>query len=254
MDRRIYQHITQAKAQGKKQFAVLIDPDQLNLRALDETIKLAIESHVDMFFVGGSLILQDEMDQVLTYIQSQCSIPTVLFPGSGYQINDKADAILFLSLISGRNADALIGKHVEAAPLLMRSNLEVISTGYMLVDGGAQTTASYISNSMPIPNDKPNIAVCTAMAGQLLGLQTLYMDAGSGAKQAISTEMIAAVSKHTQVPLIIGGGIRSAEKAYANVQAGADIIVVGNAIEKDPQLIKEIAAAIHSYSPKQVSA
>jgi len=193
------------------------------------------------------------LDNVLVRIKEQTNIPTVLFPGNSYQLSYKADALLFLSLISGRNADLLIGKHVVTAPFLKISPVEIISTGYMLIDGGISTTVQYMSNTTPIPATKDDIAVCTAMAGELLGLKQIYMDAGSGAKNPIPASMIQAVSMATDIPLIIGGGIKTPEKAAENVAAGADIIVVGDAIEKDPQLITDISAAIHAYDKIPVS-
>jgi phosphoglycerol geranylgeranyltransferase len=186
------------------------------------------------------------LDFCIEEIKKISTIPTVLFPGDISQISNKADAFLYLSLISGRNAEFLIGKHVIAAPILKRSSLEIIPTGYMLIDGGSPTTALYISNTTPIPNNRPEIAVCTAMAGELLGLKLIYMDAGSGADRPVSAAMIAAVSKNIEVPLIIGGGIQTPEKAAANVRAGADVVVVGNAFEKNPSLILEMAAAVHA--------
>jgi putative glycerol-1-phosphate prenyltransferase len=181
-------------------------------------------------------------------IKKNCSIPVVLFPGSPDQITPKADALLYLSLISGRNPELLIGQHVVSAPFVKQSGLEIIPVGYMLIDGGSPTTVSYISNTHPIPSNKKDIALCTAMAGEMLGLKLIYMDAGSGAKTPISTEMIQYVSKHIKIPLVIGGGITSAEKAKENCMAGADIIVVGNAVEKDPSLIEAIATAVHSLN------
>jgi putative glycerol-1-phosphate prenyltransferase len=151
---------------------------------------------------------------------------------------------LFLSLISGRNADLLIGKHVITAPFLKMSPLEIISTGYMLVDGGIMTSVQYMSNTSPIPANKEDIALCTAMAGEMLGLKQIYMDAGSGAREPISASMINTVSGGINIPLIVGGGIRDPKKAAENAKAGADVIVVGNAIEKDPVLITEMAAAV----------
>ena len=248
MSRKIYQHLCDSKERGEKKFAVLIDPDQLRLDNLEQVIELAIAAHVDYFFVGGSLIIQDKMDATLRSIKEKSSIPTVLFPGSPNQINHSADALLFLSLISGRNADLLIGQHVISAPMLRNSPLEILPTGYMLVDGGTPTTASYISGTTPIPSHKDEIAYCTAFAGELLGLKTIYMDAGSGAKNPISESMIRAVARGVNIPLIVGGGIRTPEKAAANAQAGADVVVVGNAFEKDPSLILEIAQAIHETS------
>jgi putative glycerol-1-phosphate prenyltransferase len=161
-----------------------------------------------------------------------------------------ADALLYLSLISGRNPELLIGQHVISAPFVKQSGLEIISTGYMVVDGGAPTTVSYISNASPLPSDKNEIAMCTAMAGEMLGMKVIYMDAGSGAKRAISENMIQSVAQQITVPLIVGGGITTPEKAYLNCKAGADVIVIGNAIEKDVLLITEMAAAIHSVPVK----
>ena len=241
----VYQLLKDKKKKGQKSFAVLIDPDKVSTSSLHETITLAIEARVDYFFVGGSLVISDQLDFCIQQIKKACSIPILLFPGSPSQISNQADALLYLSLISGRNADYLIGQHVISAPFVKKSGLEIIPTGYMVIDGGAATTVSYISNASPIPADKSDIAMCTAMAGEMLGMKLIYMDAGSGAKKAIAEEMIATVASHIEVPLIVGGGIRDAEKAYLNCKAGADVIVVGNAIEKDATLIAEIAAAIH---------
>lgn len=212
------------------------------------TIDIAKSALVDYFFVGGSLVVTDTLDKVVSTIKSKCTIPVVLFPGSPDQITPKADALLYLSLISGRNPELLIGQHVISAPFVKQSGLEIMPVGYMLVDGGTPTTVSYISNTNPIPSNKSDIASCTAMAGEMLGLKLIYMDAGSGAQRAIPTAMIQQVAKYIQIPLIIGGGITTAAKAKENCIAGADIIVVGNAVEKDPALIREIAAAIHSLN------
>ncbi len=241
----IYSSILEAKQQGKKKFVVLIDPDNVRLGKLDKVIELSKSANVDYFFIGGSLVVNDMLDMVLANIKKTTDIPMVLFPGNSFQLSYKADGLLFLSLISGRNAELLIGKHVITAPFLKISPLEIMSTGYMLVDGGISTTVQYMSNTIPIPANKDDIALCTAMAGELLGMKMIYMDAGSGAKNPISTSMIDAVSSAIDIPLIVGGGIRTPEKAYENVKAGADVIVVGNAIEKDPQLIIEMAAAVH---------
>ncbi|HFA47561.1 MAG TPA: geranylgeranylglyceryl/heptaprenylglyceryl phosphate synthase [Bacteroidetes bacterium] len=241
----ILTQLEQAKQNGEKKFVVLIDPDKVRLGNMDKVLQLAVESKVDYFFIGGSLIVNNQLDECLLAIKERCPIPMILFPGNSLQLSWKADAILFLSLISGRNADLLIGNHVIAAPYLRLSPLEILPTGYMLIDGGAATSVLYMSNTRPIPTHKDDIAVCTAMAGEMLGLRLLYMDAGSGAKTPISEEIIESVSGAVSVPLIVGGGIKTPEKAAANVAAGADIIVVGNAIEKDPGLVKEMAAAVH---------
>ena len=248
----VYQSLAEKKKKGQKSFAVLIDPDKISASTLQETVRLAMEAKVDYFFVGGSLVISDHLDACIHQIKNTCSIPVLLFPGSPSQISRKADALLYLSLISGRNADYLIGQHVISAPFVKKSGLEIIPTGYMVIDGGAATTVSYISNASPLPADKPDIAMCTAMAGEMLGMKLIYMDAGSGAQKAISEEMISTVARHIEIPLVVGGGIRDAEKAYLNCKAGADVIVVGNAIEKDASLIKEMAAAIHSQ-PVRVS-
>lgn len=246
MPNEIYHSFSDRKRAGKKSFAVLIDPDKVNDQTVAELIELSVFSKVDYFFVGGSLVVSNYLDQCLQLIKKSCSIPTVLFPGSPSQVSKYADALLYLSLISGRNAELLIGQHVVSAPMVKKSGLEVMSTGYMVVDGGAQTTVSYISNSSPLPSDKSEIAVCTAIAGEMLGMKLIYMDAGSGAKNPISETMITKVAQSISVPLIVGGGIVDPEKAYLNCKAGADVIVVGNAIEKDSSLIREMAAAVHS--------
>jgi phosphoglycerol geranylgeranyltransferase len=244
----IYNHIVQRKASNKKSFVVLIDPDKVTPASLEKTIELSVAAGVDYFFVGGSLVVSSFLDDCINIIKANCDIPVVLFPGSPSQVSKYADGLLYLSLISGRNPELLIGQHVISAPIVKKSGLEVMSTGYIVVDGGAPTTVSYISNAAPIPNNKNEIAICTALAGEMLGMKLIYMDAGSGAQQAITEQMISAVSQNITVPLIVGGGITTAEKAYLNCKAGADIIVIGNAIEKDIALIKEMSAAIHSVN------
>jgi len=246
----IYQQLVEAKAKGEKKFVVLLDPDKMRLGKLDKVLQLAIDAHVDYFFIGGSLVVNDMLDALLVRIKEKTHIPTILFPGNSYQLSYKADGLLFLSLISGRNADLLIGKHVITAPYLKMSPLEIMPTGYMLIDGGVPTTVSYMSDTKPIPANKDDIALCTAMAGEMLGLKLMYMDAGSGAMNPIPTSMIDAVSSATKIPLIVGGGIRTPQKAAENVLAGADVVVVGNAIEKDPEIIIDMGAAIHA--PKTI--
>ena len=242
----IYNNIIENKKANKKSFALLIDPDKQDEKQLISIIEKAKNAKTDYFFVGGSLLTHDSLDTCLNTLKEYSNIPVVLFPGNAMQVNEKADAILFLSLISGRNAEMLIGKQVITAPMLKQSSLEVLPTGYMLIDSGKPTTVSYMSNTTPIPADKDAVAACTAMAGEMLGLQLIFMDGGSGAKKPISEQMITAVSKSVDAPLIIGGGISNGEKAIANCKAGADIVVVGNAIEKDKNLIAEIANAVHS--------
>jgi putative glycerol-1-phosphate prenyltransferase len=242
----IYQQITDHKRSGKKAFSVLVDPDKVSAEQITELCALANDASVDYLFVGGSLVVTNHLDEVVQNIKKETDIPVILFPGSPNQITPFADALLYLSLISGRNPELLIGQHVISAPMVKQSGLEIMSTGYMVIDGGAPTTVSYISNAAPIPHDKKEIAVCTAMAGEMLGMKLIYMDAGSGARRPISEGMIASVASHISIPLIVGGGITDPEKAYLNCRAGADIIVVGNAIEKDISLLKEMSSAVHS--------
>lgn len=250
MKQDIYTQLRERKLKGQKSFAVLIDPDKVNPSAVEQLVRLSVDATVDYFLVGGSLVISNQLDEVVQQIKASCDIPVILFPGSPSQISNYADALLYLSLISGRNPELLIGQHVISAPFVKQSGLEIISTGYMVVDGGAPTTVSYISNATPLPSDKNEIAMCTAMAGEMLGMKVIYMDAGSGAKRAISEHMIQAVAQQIEVPLIIGGGITDPEKAYRNCKAGADVIVIGNAIEKNATLIREMAAAIHSVPVK----
>ncbi len=247
----IYSTIESRKAEGKKSFSVLIDPDKISDDTLSEIISISKEASVDYFLLGGSLVISDHLTECVAFIKKSCDIPVILFPGSPSQICKNADALLYLSLISGRNPELLIGQHVVSAPAVRLSGLEIMPTGYMVIDGGAPTTVSYISNALPLPADKNDIAMCTAMAGEMLGMKLIYMDAGSGAKTPISETMIRKVSQHISVPLIIGGGIIDPEKAYRNCKAGADMIVVGNAIEKDASLIQELSAAVHSVGIHQ---
>jgi putative glycerol-1-phosphate prenyltransferase len=248
----IYSTLCKRKENGKKSFGVLIDPDKVNQGKLENLIQLAVAAKVDYFLVGGSLVISNYLDECVQFIKQNCSIPVLLFPGSSAQVTKYADALLYLSLISGRNPELLIGQHAVSAPAIKMSGLEIMSTGYMVIDGGAPTTVSYISNAAPLPADKNEIAMCTAMAGEMLGMKLIYMDAGSGAKKAITESMIEQVAKNIEVPLIIGGGITDPEKAYLNCKAGADMIIVGNAIEKDESLIREMASAVHSVPAKIV--
>lgn len=245
MTNKLYSKIDASNRENKKKFAVLVDPDKMNDSSLDKILSFSPET-IDYFFVGGSLMVHNQMAECIKKLKSQADIPVVIFPGSAFQVDAQADAILFLTLISGRNPDLLIGQQVTAAPMLKESGIEIMPTGYMLIDGGAPTAASYMSGTFPIPADKDEIASVTALAGEMLGLKLIYMDAGSGAKHPISENMIAAVKKQTNIPLIVGGGIRTAEQAYRTATAGADVVVVGNAIEKDPALIREISNAVHS--------
>lgn len=240
----VYETILDKKTAGLKQLAVLIDPDKSEDKTIARIAELSSKSGVDYFFVGGSLLINNRLDECVKLLKQAGNIPVVLFPGNTLQMSWKADAILFLSLISGRNAEMLIGRHVISAPYLKLSPLEVISTGYMLIDSGRPTAVSYMSNSDPIPHDKDDIAMCTAMAGEMLGMKLIFMDAGSGAQNPVSFEMINHVHQSIGVPLIVGGGIRTPEQAAGAAKAGADVLVIGNAVEKSPELITEMVKAI----------
>lgn len=240
---KIYTQLQALKQENRSGFAVLADPDKIAPADMQYLARLCNDAKVDYLFMGGSLLMAHQMELCIQRFKTESDIPVVLFPGSPAQVTHYADALLYLSLISGRNADMLIGQHVVSAPIVKASGLEVISTGYMIIDGGMQTTVSYISNAQPIPSDKPEIALCTAWAGELQGKHVIYMDAGSGARKPISAEMIRKVSSNIDIPLFVGGGILTPEKVYENCQAGANIVVVGNAIERDPLLIRDMAQA-----------
>lgn len=232
---------------GNKSLALLIDPDDVNEAGLINLVKIALECEVDYFFIGGSLVASGEIGFVVEHIKACCNVPVVLFPGNAIQIHSSADAILFLSLISGRNPELLIGQHVVAAPVLKRSNLEVIPTGYMLIHSGKPTSVTYMSNTQPIPSDKPTLAVSTAIAGEMLGQALIYMDAGSGAEQPIPSKMIKEVKANVSLPLIVGGGLTNAIKVKGALDAGADIVVIGNGVQKNPNLLIEVSKIIKDY-------
>lgn len=239
----VYQNIKQSKTDGKRLFSLLIDPDKTSGKDAERIAGSAQSAGVDLLFVGGSLLVNDRLFDTVQIIKANCNIPVVLFPGDNMQVVPNADAILLLSVISGRNAEMLIGKHVVAAPRLKNSGLEIIPTGYMLIDSGKATTASYMSNTTPLPHDKDDIAACTAMAGEMLGMKIIFMDGGSGAANAVSPSMVKRVADHVDVPIIVGGGLKTPEMAKARFDAGATVVVVGNAIEQNGALLAEMASA-----------
>ncbi len=239
----VLNHLHSAKTEGTRLFSLLIDPDKTAGIDLERTAIRAQESGVDLFFVGGSLLVSNTLFDTVQIIKANCDIPVVLFPGDNMQVVPNADAILLLSVISGRNAEMLIGKHVVAAPRLKNSGLEIIPTGYMLIDSGKPTTASYMSNTNPLPHDKDDIAACTAMAGEMLGMKTIFLDGGSGAMNAVTPSMVNRVADHVDVPIIVGGGLKTPEMAKARFDAGATVVVVGNAIEQNGSLLAEMASA-----------
>jgi phosphoglycerol geranylgeranyltransferase len=251
MQQTISHQIQKRKQQGHKSLAVLLDPDKVNLKYLQDFVHDAMLNGVDYFFVGGSLIANYQLKELVLGIKTYCDLPVVLFPGNSQHIVSEADGILFLSLISGRNAEYLIGQQVIAAPILKQAGLEILPTGYILIDGGTTTTVQYISNTSPIPRDKAPIAACTALAGQMMGQQQIYLDAGSGAILEIPDNLIAAVKAQITCPLIVGGGINTAQKALTAWQAGADIVVVGNKLEQDPNFINELGEALKQVNQAQ---
>ena len=242
---KIYEALKVRKRQGNSGFAVLADPDKIAPLQMEHLAKLCNDASVDYLLMGGSLVIAQQLDACIQRFKAESDIPVILFPGSPAQVTPYADALLYLSVISGRNPEFLIGQHVVSAPVVKSSGLEVLSTGYMVIDGGRATTVSYMSGSAPIPADKPDIALCTAWAGELLGQHLLYLDAGSGAKNPVSEEMIEKIASHTSIPLFVGGGIRTPEAASKAARAGATMVVAGNAIEQDPLLIRDLAQAVH---------
>lgn len=235
-----YQNSIHKKSVNQKQLALLVDPDKYSQESLALFVELAKETLPDCIMVGGSLVA-GSVEQVVQYIKSHTNIPVVLFPGNTHQLCNEADALLLLSLLSGRNADFLIGQHVVAAKAIRDSGIESISTGYILIDGGCSTSVEYMSNTKPIPRDKVEIIVATAIAGELIGNRMVYLEAGSGAINPVSKEAIQAVRQAISLPIIVGGGIRTVEQAKDAYLAGADMIVVGNALEKDRFFMRDLA-------------
>ncbi|MGY6745020.1 MAG: phosphoglycerol geranylgeranyltransferase [Cecembia sp.] len=231
---------------GRKGLAWLIDPDDWD-DALPAKLKEIKDLKIDFIFVGGSLIHQNNISGLIEMLRENVPlIPIVIFPGNALQFSAQADAILFLSLISGRNPDLLIGQHVAVAPLIEKSDLEVLPTGYMLIDGGKKTSVHYMSQTIPLPNHNPELSVATALAGYYLGLKYFYLDAGSGATAPVNPKIIKAIKKRLKAPLFVGGGLNTLEKAQQAYLAGADIVVIGNGAEKSICLLKEISGFLES--------
>ena len=243
----VYRKLNSVISEKGAAYLVLIDPDNISGNKLIEFVRHCEVSGVDGFLVGGSLMMSNILDDVLETISSASTLPTILFPGSVSQVSNKADAILFISLVSGRNAEHLIGTHVIAAPIIKRSKIEPISTGYMLIESGKKTTAEYMSGSSPIPRNKPEIATATALAAEYLGMKFVYLEGGSGAEKSVPNEMVKMVSSSLSIPVIVGGGIRDSKTAREKVENGASIIITGNYFEDETKwhLVKEFASAVH---------
>ena len=237
-------HIKNTKGAG---YFVLIDPDK---QSPEDSAKVAVQAEhedVDGIFIGGSLLSTPLFDLVVKQIKTQVKIPVIIFPGGVQQISAHAVALLFMSVISGRNPDLLIGRHVMAAPIIKKIGLETISLAYLLIESGKVSSAEFMSNTRPIPRDKADIAVAHALAAQYLGMKMIYLEAGSGAPQAVPNEMIVSVSKMCQLPLVVCGGITTPDLARQKVKAGASFIVTGTILEKNNSdgKMAEFARAIH---------
>ena len=241
MNQHIYRHILSARSKKKKLFAVLIDPDKFDPRIILETNK----AKADLLLIGGSGLKKEKFHRCVKIVKKLTKIPVVIFPGGREQVSEKADAILLLSLISGRNPDYLIGEHIRAAGRLKRSGLEIIPTGYILIGGGKRISTQSVTRTSPIKTTDKKLAISTAIAGELMGMKMIYLEAGSGAKAPLSAALVRSIRKNVSVPILAGGGIDSPEKAIGLCKAGADVIVVGNAIEKDSTLVSEISKTVH---------
>jgi phosphoglycerol geranylgeranyltransferase len=229
----IYNHILKSKVESEKLLAILLDPDKIDLNKVKTLLEKINQSPATHIFIGGSLVENNILDELISKIKEDCDLPIVLFPGNPSQISDQADAILFLSLISGRNPDFLIEHQVKAVPILKQTNLEVISTGYILIESGTKTAVERVSKTTPLARNNPEYILQTAQAGELLGNKLIYLEAGSGADIAVPKEIIKLVSQNIEIPLIVGGGIidlQGIQKAY---DSGADLVVIGTAFEKD---------------------
>lgn len=229
----IYNKITQSKVERKKLLAILLDPDKIVLKNLPSLISKINQSPATHIFIGGSQVKTTILNELIVKIKQNCNLPVVLFPGNPSQISAEADAILFLSLISGRNPDYLIEHQVKAAPILKQTKLEIISTGYILIDSGTETAVERVSKTKPLERSNLDLVLATAQAGEMLGNKLIYLEAGSGAKQSVPLEIIKLVAQNIEIPLLVGGGIvdlQGIQKAY---DAGADLVVIGTAFEND---------------------
>ena len=244
---KVFQQLLDIKSEKGAGYIVLIDPDRKNEDTLVKQVTVANKSSVDALFVGGSLMMDSKHNERVAIIKKEAGIPVIFFPGGLNQLNQYYDAILFMSLLSGRNPQYLIGEQVVAAPIINDLGIEVIPTGYLLFDGGANSTVEFMSDTKPLPMNRPDIAVAHALAAEYLGKKLIYLEAGSGATHTIPLEIIQQVAAETNVPLIVGGGIRTPEAARERVAAGASFIVTGTILEENVNnvLMKEFADAIH---------
>ncbi|MCX5800352.1 MAG: geranylgeranylglyceryl/heptaprenylglyceryl phosphate synthase [Candidatus Eisenbacteria bacterium] len=245
--RPVFESLLSASSRKGSEFLVLVDPDRVSPDKVTDFADSCAQAGVDAFLVGGSLTFSGRLDELISSIKKAAGLPVILFPGNAYQISREADAILFLSMLTCRNADFLVGEHVKAAPLIHRWSLEVIPTAYLLVESGPLTSVQFVTQSLPLPRGKIDLAVAHALAGKYMGMKLIFLEAGSGARYAVPHEMVEAVSSATALPVVVGGGIRTAEEAGRLARAGAKFVVVGNALEecKELSLLEEISSAVH---------
>ncbi len=247
---KVYNHILNEINRRGSLYFILIDPDKPNSN-LAKFIRTATDCEVDGFFIGSSLLLSENFEKCVKTAKKNTDKPVIIFPGSIYQISKYADAILFLSVLTSTNTEYIIGQQTLASPIIFKYGIEPISTAYILIESGKTTSATFISQSKPIPRDKPDIAIAYSLAAQYLGMKLIYLEAGSGADNSVPVEIIRAIKNFVQIPLIVGGGIKNPEMALKMSKAGADIIVTGNILEDIPEqkikgLISEFVTAIHS--------
>ena len=247
MNSKVYNHLLSVRKKKGAGYIVLIDPDKKSENDLADKVKKINNSGVDAIFVGGSLMMDGRCNERVAKIRSLAEIPVIFFPGGISQLNSHYDAILFMSIISGRNPHYLIGEQVIAAPIINDLGIEVIPTGYLLLDGGSDSAVQFMSSTAPIPMDKPDISIAHALAAQYLGKQLIYLEAGSGAKQAVTNELIKEVFEQVDIPLIVGGGIRTPEVAREKVESGASFVVTGTIIEENNNgnILEKFAKAVH---------
>ena len=245
MQNKTYEQLLKVRKTRGCGFLVLLDPDRSSPKDLSRYAALCDKSGADAFLFGSSLMVANDFEKSLIAVKKTVKKPVIIFPGSSAMLSSKADALLFLSVVSGRNPNLLIGEHVKAAPAIKKLGIEAIPTAYMLIESGVMTSVTYMSNTFPIPNHKPDIACAHALAGQYLGMKLVYLEAGSGAEKPVPVEMVKRVSSYVDIPVIVGGGIRNAEYANKVAKAGASFVVIGNALEDSPLMVKEFAQAIH---------
>jgi putative glycerol-1-phosphate prenyltransferase len=245
---KVFEKLVQIKESRGAGYLVLIDPDKQTSERAIELARMCARADVDAFLVGGSLLFDHLFDELIRSIKAESDIPVIIFPGNTRQLSPNADAILFLSLISGRNPNALITDQVIAAPIIKSMGIEPIPTAYMFIESGNITSAQFMSDTRPIPREKPDIAMAHALAGEYLGMRMVYLEAGSGATHSVPETLITSLRDYVSIPIIVGGGIRTPEEARKKVEAGASFIVTGNVLEKtrDPELVAAFADAVHS--------